>query len=137
MSTSKDDYRNLQIKHQQKRLPMVNVRLSGNLQLEKRKKNKKGEVCITLDGPWCDFVPISLCKFLNAPADLIFRRYCIALHALSQNIDMMSPKSRKQDEKIKRKLNADFPLFQFSFVATLPTRYQDWVKVDLACFQTC
>ena len=27
------------------------------------------------------------------------------------------------------KLSADFPFFQFSFVATLSHRYQDWVRV--------
>ena len=58
-------------------------------------------------------------KLLNR----IFRRYCIALRAFSRNIDMMSSKSRKWDQKIK-KISAAFPFFQFSFVALLSHWYQ-------------
>ena len=53
-------------------------------------------------------------KLLNT----IFRRFYVALHAISRNIDKMSPKSWKGDQK-SEKLSADFPFFQFSFVATL------------------
>ena len=49
---------------------------------------------------------------------------------------MMTPKSRKRDQKIKKN-SADFQFFQFSFVASLSHWYQDWVKVNLACFQEC
>ena len=64
-----------------------------------------------------------------------FRRYYIALHAFSRIVDLMSPKSRERNQKIK-KLSGDFPFFLFSFMATLSHWYQGWVAVALACFET-
>ena len=33
-------------------------------------------------------------------------------------------------------MSADFPFFQFSFMATSSHWYQDWVEVTIACFET-
>ena len=64
----------------------------------------------------------------------IFRQYYIALHAFSPNIGMMSPKSRKQDQKMKKEFSV---FFQFSFMAALSHWHQDWVTAALAYFETC
>ena len=47
------------------------------------------------------------------------------------NIDLMSPKLRKWDQKTKKNRAQNFPFFQFSFVAILSHWYKDWVKVAL------
>ena len=65
---------------------------------------------LTINGRWCDFVPVGFCKVLKAPANRmvkkllnkILRQFYIALHAFSQNTDLMSPKSRKLDQKMKK-----------------------------------
>ena len=51
-----------------------------------------------------------------------FRQYYIALHAFPRTIDLMSLKSRKRDQKLKK--TADFRFFRFPFVTTLSHWYQ-------------
>ena len=65
---------------------------------------------ITLNGPWYDFVSVKFWKLLKAPADRI-------------------SEIMKRDQKIRTKLSADFPFFQFLFLAILSHWYQYWVKV--------
>ena len=92
---------------------LVSILISPTLQ-----HSTRVVLILTLNGPWYDFVPVSFCKLLNKPADRmvkktleykIFRRFYIALHAFLRNIDTLSPKSRKRDEKI----SADLPVFCF------------------------
>ena len=73
---------------------------------------------------WTHQLTVWLRKLLNKT----FRWYYIALHAFSRNIDFMSPKSRKRDQKPKKlSADADFP---FWFVATLSSHwYQDGIKI--------
>ena len=91
-----------------------------------------------------EFVLVIFCKLLKAPADRmvkkllthVFRRYYEALHAFPRNFDLMSQKSRKRDQKIK-KLSADFRFFHFPIVATLSHWYQVWIAAALSCFEPC
>ena len=66
-----------------------------------------------------------------------FRRYYIAFHAFPRSIYMISLRNQENKTKMKDKLIAVFLFIQLSFVATLSDWYQDWVKVGLACYQTC
>ena len=54
--------------------------------------------------------------------DQIFRRYyIIALHAFSRNIGMLSPKSRKRDQKIKKNSAQIFRFSSFRLWPFYPT----------------
>ena len=59
------------------------------------------------------------------------------LHSIVRFSTEKSPKSKNGTNESKA-LIVGLPFFQFSFVATLSHLwYQDWFKVDLACFQAC
>ena len=91
------------------------------------------------------FRTVSFCKLLNAPADRMVKKtfkydFQTILHSIARlvtehwhvsEIEKMGPK------KIRKKLSADIPFSQFSFLALSSHWYQHWVKVALACFETC
>ena len=60
---------------------------------------------LTVNGPWYEFVPVSLFKLLNAPIDRMAEKnvewyFQTKLHSIARlftDNDMMSPKSRKRN----------------------------------------
>ena len=42
--------------------------------LDQMDSNFLGDECLTLNGPWYDFVPVSFCKLLNEPADRMVQK---------------------------------------------------------------